>query len=148
MLTDQLINEMGLLKLQAKSNLVNSPAEAAQTTNTNAKVATTTIPNISPAPIAKTATNKDPHQKVVKLDKNEFRLMVKMLQAINHDCIYENIQYDGKTVIYKHPIKTLVFADITLTDEGEMMHLSSLQDLLADESLKRPTWEKLKTLKS
>ncbi|MGJ8662767.1 MAG: hypothetical protein ACSHWU_03905 [Marinicella sp.] len=132
MLSERLIDELGLLRLQSKASLHNN------------------MPETAPVAASKDplAIQEDQHpSKEIKLDKNEFRLLVKMLQAINHDCIYESMDYDGTTVTYKHPNKTLVFGDVNLIDDAQQMHLSSLKDLLADESLKRPTWEKLKTLK-
>ncbi len=81
-----------------------------------------------------------------KLDKNEFRLLVKMLKAINHDCVYDAINYDGRTVTYQYSNKTLVFGDITIPDTNQTINLSSLSDLLTNNQLKRPVWEKLKTL--
>ncbi len=81
-----------------------------------------------------------------KLDKNEFRLLVKMLQAINHACQFDAIEYDGQVVRYQHPKKTLVFDDINAPDNNQVMNLSSLADILKYPETKRPVWEKLKTL--
>lgn len=120
MLNEQLINELGLMHLRHKNSI--SDAE----------------PQAEPAPPAA--------QTQPKLDKNEFRLLVKMLQAINHDCQYDAIAYDGQVVKYQHPKKTLVFQDINLPDNQQVMNLSSLADILKYPETKRPVWEKLKTL--
>jgi len=122
MLTDRLITEIGLLKLQAKEL------------------------NTSPSPQQPAKAVADNSMDELKLDKNEFRLLVKMLQAIGHECTYDHINYDGQTVTYKHPIKTLVFNDINLADTQQTMNLSSLSDLLTHDQFKRPVWEKLKSL--
>ena len=81
-----------------------------------------------------------------KIDKNEFRLLVKMLKAINIDCQFDHIEYHHNCVKYHLPNITLVFDDIALTDDSKTMHLCSLKDLLLKPELKRPVWEKLKTL--
>ncbi len=141
MFTDRLINEMGLLKLRPKNTStscdVKQPVKTVAVTNSEPN------PTIQEQPIEAQIHNS---MKEVKLDKNEFRLLVKMLQAIGHQCTYDNINYDGKTVTYQHPQKTLAFNDITLPDTDQNMNLSSLKDLLLDATLKRPVWEKLKTL--
>lgn len=134
MLTDRLIDAMGLLKLQAKGS--HQPNQDEQD---KAETATAT-----PAAVT---TAKPDKMDVVKLDKSEFRLLVKMLQAIDHECTYDHINFDGHTVTYQHPKKTLVFNDITLPDSQQILNLSSLSDLLSDPALKRPVWEKLKSLK-
>ncbi len=133
MFTERLINELGLLKLQPKI-LYNQTDQIAGTTSE------TTLQEIQKTPPMKS------DMVVVKLDKNEFRLLVKMLQAIKHECVYDLIGYDGKTVSYQHPKKTLVFKDIKLADTHQTMNLSSLSDLITNSALKRPNWEKLKTL--
>lgn len=134
MLTDRLIDAMGLLKLQAKGS-----HQSNQDEQDKAETATAT-----PAAVT---TAKPDKMDVVKLDKSEFRLLVKMLQAIDHECTYDHISFDGHTVTYQHPKKTLVFNDITLPDSQQILNLSSLSDLLSDPALKRPVWEKLKSLK-
>ena len=141
MLTDRLINEMGLLKLQAKNKL---------TSNDNtAHVAKTTI-NDSAQTEKSEAQQEQPdpsnEMKEVKLDKNEFRLLVKMLQAIGHECVYDNIGYDNQIVTYKYKEKSLIFNNINHQDTDSLMNLSQLGDLITDTSLKRANWEKLKTL--
>ena len=134
MLTDRLIDAMGLLKLQTKGS-----HQSNQDEQDKAETATAT-----PAAVT---TAKPDKMDVVKLDKSEFRLLVKMLQAIDHECTYDHISFDGHTVTYQHPKKTLVFNDITLPDSQQILNLSSLSDLLSDPALKRPVWEKLKSLK-
>jgi hypothetical protein len=81
-----------------------------------------------------------------QLDKHEFRLLVNMLKAIGHDCQYDHISYDGKQVKYRLDSLTLVFNDLSLTDDAQHMNLASLTDIIRDPKLKRPVWEKLKTL--
>ena len=80
------------------------------------------------------------------LEKNEFRLLVKILQAIGHECVFDQIEHKNNQVIYHHPSKDLVFADIAVNDTQQTMHLSSLQDMNQQPALKRAVWEKLKTL--
>ena len=81
-----------------------------------------------------------------QLDKHEFRLLVNMLKAIGHDCQYDHISYDGEQVKYRLDSLTLVFNDLSLTDDAQHMNLASLTDIIRDPRLKRPVWEKLKTL--
>ncbi|VAW45973.1 hypothetical protein MNBD_GAMMA02-284 [hydrothermal vent metagenome] len=140
MLTDRLITEIGLLKLQAK-NLNTSPSSPQQPHEPATIQAESAIE--PQQPVKAVADNR---MDEVKLDKNEFRLLVKMLQAIGHQCTYDHINYDGHTVTYQHPKKTLVFNDITLADTNQSINLSSLSDLLSNDQLKRPVWEKLKEL--
>jgi|GEM_PF-1316006 len=144
MLTDRLIKEMGLLKLQPK-NSNNTPSTSTSTANQPTQIGTIRKPN---EPIQEPAINIKNKKNIddFKLDKNEFRLLVKMLQAIGHECTYDNIQFDGQTVTYHHPKKTLVFNDITQADNDQTVNLSSLKDLLQNKTLKRPVWEKLKAL--
>ncbi len=133
MFTERLINELGLLKLQAK--------------NSSKQTATLTAPKSdSTKADTEQRTPTKPDMDVVKLDKNEFRLLVKMLQAIKHDCVYDQIHFDGQVVSYEHPKKTLVFNDINLADSDQIMNLSSLKDLINEPALKRPVWEKLKQI--
>ncbi len=139
MLTERLITEMGLLKLQAKQlNTSPNPQQPHESATIQAVAA------IEPQQAAEPVADKSMDE--VKLDKNEFRLLVKMLQAIGHECTYDHISYDGHTVTYQHPKRTLVFNDITLPDTSQIINLSSLSDITANSSLKRPVWEKLKTL--
>lgn len=139
MLTNRLINELGMMKLTSR-NLV-----TAETSDDASPQQET-----SEAPQAKetqrSVSQKSIEMQEVKLDKNEFRLLVKMLQAIGHDCTYDHIAFDGTTVTYQHPDKTLVFNDINLPDSKQIMNLSSLGDLLSTPDQKRAVWEKLKTL--
>ena len=137
MLTERLINEIGLLKLQLKSAANSNNNQPAAKQGQAARLQA----NQPPA-----KPHKQNTAKVVKLGKDEFRLLVKMLQAIGHECSFDQIQYDGHTVTYQHPKKTLVFNDISLDDNKQIINLSSLKNILADDTLKRPVWEKLKTL--
>lgn len=131
MYSNQLIKELGLLSLKLKGTAEKDHEKPPQEQTTS----TAEIEPISPSKVEQP-----------KLDKNEFRLLVKMLQAIGHDCVYDQIHYDGKTVTYQLPNKKLVFSNINIKDSSEIMNLSSLQDLLTNQSLKRPVWEKLKTI--
>ncbi len=132
MLSDRLINELGLLKLQSKHCTHNSSEILADLK---------TVPDLGIAP----PTDNKPAE--AKMDKSEFRLLVKMLQAIGHQCQYDNIIIDGNKVTYQHPLKSLVFDDINLADDPKTMNLSRLAELITNDQLKRPVWEKLKTLK-
>ncbi|MCF6300089.1 MAG: hypothetical protein L3J52_03065 [Proteobacteria bacterium] len=86
-------------------------------------------------------------QEIPAIGKAEFRLLVKMLQAIGHDCQHDNITNKGDHIIYQHPAKTLIFKDHTLTDNTTTMYLASLTNMLEQPELKRPVWNKLKLLK-
>ena len=126
MLSNKLIDELGLLRLVSKQQAINHK-ETADTVEVVEQVTTETT-----AP---------------KLDKHEFRLLVKMLQAINHDCQYDHLEYDGTSVKYHLADRTLVFHDINQPDDKQTMNLSSLTDIINNPNLKRPVWEKLKKLK-
>ncbi|MCX7552609.1 hypothetical protein OS175_01860 [Marinicella sp. S1101] len=133
MYSNQLLNELGLLNLKLKQN------------NT-----TTQMPVTDSAPPVSQQQTPSVSKPVTppKMDKNEFRLLVKMLKAIGHDCVFDAIAYDGKAVKYSLSEVTLIFDDINTPDTATTTHLASLHDILADDSLKRPVWEKLKTLKT
>jgi len=139
MISNQLFKELGLLNLVSKQHSAQPTAVTTEPQNT-AEVAT-----IHTEVEAKNSVQSIKNQ-AEKIDKNEFRLLVKMLQAINHECQYDHIEYDGKVVKYKLPSNTLVFHDIKTPDHDQTINLSSLADLLSDPSLKRPVWEKLKKL--
>jgi hypothetical protein len=128
MLSNKLIDELGLLRLRHKRTPV-LDAVVTQTADSPPEKVAKEIPQTA------------------KLDKHEFRLLVKMLQAIDHDCQYDHMQYDGTVVKYQLPSITLVFGDINLPDSEETINLASLADIIANPSLKRPVWEKLKQLK-
>ncbi|MCB1583606.1 MAG: hypothetical protein KDI92_11120 [Xanthomonadales bacterium] len=130
MLSNRLIDELGLLRLVPKQSQQNQLAQTIEQATT-----ATTL-----------QTGSFPEQSSEKLDKHEFRLLVKMLQAIGHDCQYDHIAYDGTVVKYQLPNKILVFHDISSPDNNDTMHLASLADIIANPTLKRPVWEKLKTL--
>ena len=129
MFSNRLIDELGLLRLVSKQ--VHQAQRNNETPQSNQAVSAV----VDPEPEA-----------TEKLDKNEFRLLVKMLQAINHECQYDHIDYDGSMVKYRLHNKTLIFNDINQTDDANTMNLSSLHDLINQPELKRPVWEKLKTL--
>ena len=82
----------------------------------------------------------------VQLDKNEFRLLVNMLKAIQHDLQADQLYIENGVLMY--PIKgiTLVFDDVNQPDTAERLQLASLKKLLQEPAVKRPVWEKLKTL--
>lgn len=130
MFTDRLIHQLGLLPLRLKQPTPHNAHELLDSLNDVTEATVNTAPAEPP-----------------KLDKNEFRLLVKMLQAIGHECQYDAMTYDGTVVTYQHPHKSLVFDDIKRADTDQVMNLSRLSDLLLDEALKRPVWEKLKTLR-
>jgi len=133
MYPNKLITELGLLPLVRK--------QQQQTTVKPTASEPTTTNESNQAPPQKEQHNQ-------KIDKNEFRLLVKMLQAIQHECQFDHIQYDGQKVSYKLPNITLIFHDIHIQDDDQTMNLSSLSDILKHPELKRPVWEKLKTIKS
>ncbi|WP_223787097.1 hypothetical protein [Marinicella meishanensis] len=130
MFSERLINELGLISLRLKQPVPHNAHDLLDRLSDETPTA------------SETATETAP-----KLDKNEFRLLVKMLQAIGHDCQYDAMTYDGSVVTYQHPKKTLVFDDIKRADDAQIMNLTRLADLLLDDSLKRPVWEKLKSLR-
>jgi len=130
MFSERLINELGLLSLRLKQPTPHNAHDLLDTLSSS----------IDEEPPATQAA-------APKLDKHEFRLLVKMLQAIGHECQFDAMTYDGTIVTYQHPKRTLVFDDIKRPDDAQTMHLSRLSDLLADERHKRPVWEKLKTLR-
>lgn len=80
------------------------------------------------------------------IDKQQLRLLVKILQAIDHQCEYQNISIQGSAIHYQHPSKTLIFESLSKADNPAKMHLASLAEMLTNPQLKRPVWEKLKTL--
>jgi hypothetical protein len=124
MYSERLTKELGLLSLVSKTAINSTNIEA------NHEIIETTQTSETEA----------------KLDKSEFRLLVKMLQAIKVECQYDQIEYDGNVVNYHLPKTTLVFNNIDLPDDAQTINLSSLTDLLQKPELKRPVWEKLKTL--
>ena len=139
MISNQLINELGLLNLVSKHNKSSQLADSVNhQPDTN---------EIEPQAVNRQEnaieSNTNPSE---KMDKNEFRLLVKMLQAINHECQYDHIEYNGKTVKYNLNSTTLVFNDINVPDAEKTINLSSLSDLLRQPNLKRAVWEKLKTI--
>lgn len=146
MYSNQLVKELGLLNLKLK-----------QTSTTTQMPATDSAPAVTQQHTKSETVSKTPVQQQnqtmnkpvapPKMDKNEFRLLVKMLKAIGHDCVFDAIEYDGQAVRYKLSQVTLVFNDISTPDTANCINLSSLHDILADNSLKRPVWEKLKSLK-
>lgn len=87
-----------------------------------------------------------PQQAAPILEKNELRLLVKILQSIGHECDYQAIKSDGDIHEYQHPAKTLRFDDVNLPDDDSTMHLAPLSAMIQQPQLKRPVWEKLKTL--
>lgn len=142
MFSKQLLDEMGLLNLKHKHSISVDVANIDNDTeNETAALNPQSEERSDNHSEEQAGTNQQ-----TNLDKNEFRLLVKMLQAIDHDCVYDNISYDGKFATYKLPKRTLVFKDINLPDDDITMNLCSLSDLITNPKLKRPVWEKLKTL--
>ncbi len=80
------------------------------------------------------------------LEKNEYRLLAKMLAAINHQLNPEKLSLEKNIVLYQHPNKTLIFDDVNIEDDNQLMHLTPLTTMIQQPQLKRPVWEKLKTL--
>lgn len=129
-LNAELQKHLGILPLRAKTN-VSNPTDIVESATDQPQIESTTAINEMPKP---------------KLEKNEFRLLVKILQAIGHDCVFDKIVHKSGQVIYHHPKKALVFDDINTVDDKQTMHLSSLKDMNSNPKLKRAVWEKLKTL--
>ncbi|MCX7544110.1 hypothetical protein [Marinicella gelatinilytica] len=124
----QLADELGILPLRHKhSVLTQKPSTKQPETATQAKP-------------------DKPHKKDV-LNKEELRLLVKILKAIGHTCEHQNIKIiDGITRYQLNDI-TLIFDDVNTADTSTERHLSPLSHMLKDPEQKRPTWEKLKNLK-
>ncbi len=141
MYSQELLDEMGLLNLKHK----NSPTGSIERTNQPSEPQMATMKTTAAIDVTKEKI-ETPVDESPKLDKNEFRLLVKMLQAIGHECVFDNMSYDGHTVSYQLPNTTLLFNDIDLPDDAKTMNLCSLSELLIKPELKRPVWEKLKTL--
>ena len=80
------------------------------------------------------------------LEKDELRLLVKILQAIGHECVHSSIIEAHGEIHYLHPNKTLVFSNLEKPDDQQFMYLAKLSDIITQPQLKRPVWEKLKTL--
>ncbi|KAA3650973.1 MAG: hypothetical protein DWP95_00895, partial [Proteobacteria bacterium] len=82
------------------------------------------------------------------LDKEELRLLVKILKAIGHTCEHQNISIKQGISHYQLHDTTLIFDDVSTADTQQTIHLSPLSRMLKDPNQKRPTWEKLKALKN
>ena len=132
-LTPELQKHLGLLPLNLKDSV---PVE---------QVTSVEHTEVTAVAVEK-PTQITPSMPKPELEKNEFRLLVKILQAIGHECVFDLITYENGSVHYAHPNKELVFGDITLNDDPHTMNLSSLKDMNQDSVLKRAVWEKLKTL--
>jgi hypothetical protein len=135
-LSPRLIDSLGLIPMRLKGGTAEQP----QTTPTPS-AAEVTEPAVKAAPTTRT---EQPPQ----LDKHEFRLLVNMLKAIGHECQYDHIRYDGHEVRYQLDQLTLVFNDLHATDDDEHLNLASLADIIKNPQLKRPVWEKLKTIQA
>lgn len=83
-----------------------------------------------------------------RLNKEELRLLVKILKAIGHTCEHRHIHIQHGIISYTLNHMTLVFDGVDKTDEKHVLHLSPINQMLKDPAEKRPTWEKLKTLQS
>jgi hypothetical protein len=133
MYSARLVDALGLLPMRRKGSLaVTGDQGVAETVE-------------EPSSEDQSATAADHHQP--QLDKHEFRLLVNMLKAIGHDCQYDHVSYDGREVRYQLDQLTLVFNDLNQPDDARLMNLASLADIISNPQLKRPVWEKLKTLK-
>lgn len=94
-------------------------------------------------------TNQKQHTPDVILNKNQFRLLVKMLQAIDHQFDQNQLSHIGKNIIrYSMTNKVLIFDDVHNPDTNNEIHLSNLDDMISQPQLKRPVWEKLKKLRN
>ena len=133
------INELGLLNLVSKQHNIEKSTGSIDHKPVVAE------PQKQTASAVEELVNSTENQ-FEKIDKSEFRLLVKMLHAINHECQYDHIEYNGTKVKYKLPSTTLVFHDIEIIDDDRTINLSSLADLLSNPNLKRPVWEKLKSI--
>lgn len=132
-LTPKLQKHLGILPLHLKNSepeALSVPAERDNNTTAVIEKSTPSAP-VMPKP---------------ELEKNEFRLLVKILQAIGHECIFDRISYKNGVVHYAHPKKNLVFGDISVQDDPQTLNLSSLKDMNEYTALKRAVWEKLKSL--
>lgn len=81
-----------------------------------------------------------------QIDKNEFRLLAKMLDAIQHKMDSSLLSIKNGVTLYDHPNKQLIFDDVNKSDTDQAMHLAPLSAMIQQPQLKRPVWEKLKTL--
>ncbi len=93
-------------------------------------------------------TSKAPQKNAKEnLNKEELRLLVKILKAIGHTCEHRHIRIQDGITRYQFNDTTLIFDDVSKADNQKTMHLSPLSLMLEDPNQKRPTWEKLKALK-
>jgi len=90
-----------------------------------------------------TPASAEPKQ---QLNKEEMRLLVKILKAIGHTCEHQYITIQQGITHYQLNNTTLIFDDVSQSDETQTIHLSPLSTMLKDPNQKRPTWEKLKAL--
>src|SRR5690554_3494497 len=126
----QLASALGLLNLVHKQNLVSDSNDKSLETNQSDSI------QAEPAVPIK-------HE----LDKEELRLLVKMLKAIGHTCEHKRISIQNNITHYLLGKTTLIFDGVNHKDSPSTLHLSPLSDMQTNPDLKRPTWEKLKTLK-
>jgi hypothetical protein len=126
---NQLADELGLLKLVRKD------AVSGHSANRQA----------SDSPSDTVTSQSNPEN---NLNKEEIRLLVKILKAMGHTCEHQHITIQQGITHYNFNGTTLVFDDVNKADENAVIHLSPLSTMLNDPSQKRPTWEKLKTLQN
>ena len=136
--SERLVDALGLIPMQAKANEPNVDQPSAQSTGVDAPVTPAKTEPSEPAPTSQS----------IHIEKNEYRLLIKMLQAIDHDCEFKRISQVFGGYAYQHPNIELRFTGLDAPDSQDTMHLATLSDLIAQPALKRPVWEKLKTLKS
>ena len=134
MFTERLTEHLGLINLQLKG-ATPKPLEKPMA---ESAVAVHDAETDTPA----VTTADEPPQ----LDKAEFRSLVNMLKAINHECQYENLTYQDDHWVYQFGDKQLVFKQLDSPDDAKQLHLCTLSELISQPELKRPVWEKLKTL--
>ena len=99
------------------------------------------------SPTSDQPTKPKAEEQEQNLNKEELRLLVKILKAIGHTCEHQHIRIQDGITHYQFNGTTLVFDDVNKTDQDRIMHLSPLSLMLKDPNQKRPTWEKLKALK-
>ena len=93
-------------------------------------------------------TSKAPQKNAKEnLNKEELRLLVKILKAIGHTCEHQHIKIKDGITHYQLNHTSLIFDDVCKEDKDQIIHLSPLSLMLKDPEQKRPTWEKLKALK-
>ncbi len=126
----QLASALGLLNLVHKQNIADNPDAI------SAEVIQKEPPQADSKPVEKNVLNKE-----------ELRLLVKILKAVGHTCEHNRISIESGITHYQLAQTTLIFDDVNHKDTSSVLHLSPLTEMQTNPDLKRPTWEKLKALK-